>query len=138
MTMQVTLVGNVTRDPELKYTPGGHAVLNFSIADNSRVKDEQGEWVDGNTSFYDITVWRDMAENVAESIQKGTRVIVVGRQEVRDYERKDGTKGRAVEITADEVGPSLKWATASVAKTQGGQGKAPAPKVEPEYSEADF
>ena len=107
----VTVVGNVTRDPELRFTPGGAPVANFGLAWNR--KDQNDEEV---VSFFDITCWRSLAENVAESITKGQRVIVYGRLDYRSWENQEGERRSKVEIIADDVAPSLKWATAEVTK----------------------
>ena len=109
-----TIVGNLTRDPELRFTPGGHAVANFGIAVGTRRKDEQGKWGDGDTSFFDVTVWRDLAENCAESLEQGMRVIVHGKLGQRSWENDDGDKRSKVELTADYVGPDLRWVTCEV------------------------
>jgi single-strand DNA-binding protein len=116
MSSNVTIIGNVTRDPELKYTPNGAAVVKFGVAVNRRTK-KNGEWVDADPSFFDVVAWQELAENIAESITKGTRVIVAGRLEQRTWEQ-DGNKRYAVEVIADEVAPSLRWATASVTRTE--------------------
>ena len=108
----VTVVGNVTRDPELRFTPGGAPVASFGLAWNR--KDQNGEEV---VSFFDITCWRSLAENVAESITKGQRVIVYGRLDYRSWENQEGERRSKVEIIADDVAPSLKWATAEVTKS---------------------
>ena len=113
---QVTIVGNLTDDPELRYTPNGAAVANFSVAVNRRYKDQSGEWKDGDTSFFKINAWRTLAENVAESLTRGANVIVVGRLLQRSWETQDGEKRTVIEIEADEIGPSLRWATAKVEK----------------------
>ncbi len=125
----LTIVGNLTADPELRFTPSGQAVANFTVASTSRFLDKQtNEWKDGDTVFIRCSVWRQYAENVAESLTKGTRVIVTGRLKVRQYETREGTKGTSVECDVDEVGPALKNATAKVnrvARTDGfggGQG----------------
>lgn len=107
----VTLVGNTTRDAELRYTPGGLAVASFGLAWNRRDKD--GKDV---VSFFDITCWRDLAEHVAESIPKGTRVVVYGRIEQETWETPEGDKRSKVKVVAEEVAPSLRWATAEVKK----------------------
>jgi single-strand DNA-binding protein len=107
----VTVVGNVTRDPELRFTPGGMAVASFGVAWNRRKQDGDDE-----VSFFDVTCFRDLAENVAESVHKGTRVILYGTLQQRSWETQDGEKRSKVEILADEVAPSLKWATAEVTK----------------------
>ena len=121
----VTIVGNVTDDPELRFTPSGLPVANFTVAVNSRVK-KGDQWEDRNDGFFRCSCWRDMAENVAESIQKGTRVMVIGRLQEQKWEDNDGGKRSRIEIQVDEVGPTLRWATATVQKSQrssgGGQG----------------
>ncbi|HJR45859.1 MAG TPA: single-stranded DNA-binding protein [Actinomycetota bacterium] len=122
----VTIVGNVTDDPELRFTPSGLPVANFTVAVNSRVK-KGDQWEDRNDGFFRCSCWRDMAENVAESLQKGTRVIVSGRLQEQKWEDNDGGKRSRIEIQVDEVGPTLRWATATVTKSQrssggGGQG----------------
>ena len=123
---QITLVGNLVDDPELRFTPSGAAVANFRVASTPRVFDRQsGEWKDGEAMFLSCAVWRQYAENVAESLQRGMRVIVQGRLKQRSYETKEGEKRTVFEIDVDEVGPSLRYATAKVARTQrqgGGQG----------------
>jgi single-strand DNA-binding protein len=114
----ITVVGNLTSDPELKFTPSGAAVANFTVASTPRTFDKQtNEWKDGDPLFIRCDAWRQMAENVAESLQKGQRVVVTGSLKVRNFERQDGSKGTSVEMNVDEVGPSLKWATAKVTKT---------------------
>jgi single-strand DNA-binding protein len=107
----VTVVGNVTRDPELRFTPGGMAVASFGVAWNRRKQDGEEE-----VSFFDVTCFRDLAENVAESVTKGTRVIIYGTLQQRSWETQDGDKRSKVEILADEVAPSLRWASATVTK----------------------
>ena len=108
----VTVVGNVTRDPELRFTPNGAAVTNFGLAWNRKGQNDEEV-----VSFFDITCWRNLAENVAESITKGARVIVHGRLDQRSWENQEGERRSKVEIVADDVAPSLKWATAEVTKT---------------------
>src|SRR2546423_15723772 len=121
----VTLVGNLTDDPELRFTAQGAAVANFRIAVSKRIRDPQtNEWKDGDTSFFRVNVWRQLAENVAESLARGTRVIVTGTLKMRQWETQEGEKRSVVEVEASEVGPSLKWATAKMEKTSrqsGGQ-----------------
>jgi len=113
--INITVVGNLTADPELRFTPSGQAVANFTVASTSRFMDRQtNEWKDGDTVFIRCSVWRQYAENVAESLTKGTRVIVTGRLKVRQYETREGGKGTSVECDVDEVGPALKNATAKV------------------------
>jgi single-strand DNA-binding protein len=111
---QVVIVGNLVDDPELRYTPNGAAVANFRVAVNRRFQDASGAWKDGETSYFRINAWRTLAENVAESLTKGSRVIVSGRLRSRSWENPEGETRSAVEIEADEVGPSLRWATAKV------------------------
>jgi single-strand DNA-binding protein len=114
----VTLVGNLTDDPELRFTAQGAAVANFRIAVSKRIRDPQtNEWKDGDTSFFRVNVWRQLAENVAESLTRGTRVVVTGTLKMRQWETQEGEKRSVVEIEATEVGPSLKWATAKIEKT---------------------
>ena len=120
---QVTIVGNLTDDPELRYTPNGAAVASFSVAVSRRTKDEAtGQWRDAETSFLRCSAWRSLAENVAESLTRGANVVVVGRLQQRSWETQEGDKRTVVEIEADEVGPSLRWATARVEKTRSGGG----------------
>ena len=112
----VTIVGNVTRDPELRYTPSGAANASFGVAVNRRWRDQQtNDWKE-QTSFFDVVCWREMAENVSESLQKGARVLVTGRLEQRSWETPEGERRSKIEIIADEVGPSLRWATAEIRK----------------------
>jgi single-strand DNA-binding protein len=121
----ITVVGNLVDDPELRFTPSGAAVANFRIASTPRVMDRQSnEWKDGDALFLSCSVWRQAAENVAESLQKGMRVVVQGRLKQRQYETREGEKRTVVELDVDEVGPSLKYATAKVTRTtrQGGGG----------------
>ena len=119
---QVMLVGNLTDDPELRFTPNGAAVANFRLAVTPRVR-EGDSWKDGETSFFRINVWRQQAENVAETLQKGTRCIVVGRLRTRSWETPEGEKRSVTEVEADELGPSLKFATAKVERSsRGGSG----------------
>jgi single-strand DNA-binding protein len=121
----ITLVGNLVDDPELRFTPSGAAVANFRIASTPRTFDRQtNEWKDGEALFLTCSVWRQAAENVAESLQRGMRVVVQGRLKSRQYETREGEKRTVFEIDVDEVGPSLKYATAKVTRTtrQGGGG----------------
>ena len=113
----VTLVGNITDDPELRFTPSGLPVANFTVAVNRRVP-KDGGWEDKLEGFFRCSCWRDMAENVAESLQKGARVMVVGRLQQRSWEDQEGNKRSAVEVQVDEVGPSLRWATARPERSQ--------------------
>ncbi|MDH3707190.1 MAG: single-stranded DNA-binding protein [Acidimicrobiia bacterium] len=109
----VTVVGNVTRDPELRFTAAGVAMASFGVAWNLKRKDGED-----SVSFFDVTCWRQLAENVSESITKGSRVVIYGRLEQRSWETQDGDRRSKVEIQADEVAPSLKWATASITKNE--------------------
>jgi single-strand DNA-binding protein len=119
----ITVIGNITGDPELRFTPSGAAVANFTVASTPRAFDRQSnEWKDGETLFMRCSVWRDAAENVAESLGRGTRVIVSGRLKSRSYETKEGEKRTVIEMEVDEVGPSLRYASAKVTKTQRGNG----------------
>lgn len=149
MSNNVTLIGNLTMDPELRFTPAGVAMARIGIAVNRRYQ-RDGEWQE-QTSFLYGTVWREQAEHVAESLQKGSRVIVTGRMEQRTWQDKEGQTRDAVEVAIDEIGPSLRWATASVNKTErsggewgggGGQGAdvPPAPVARESYGpdEAPF
>lgn len=114
---QITIVGNLTDDPELRYTPNGTPVANFTLAVNRRTRDEAGNWKDGETSFIRCNVWRQQAENCAETMTKGTRAIVVGRIRQRSWETPEGQKRSVVEIEVESAGPSLEWAKAKVEKT---------------------
>jgi single-strand DNA-binding protein len=120
----ITIVGNLTADPELRFTPSGAAVANFTVASTPRTFDRQAnEWKDGETLFMRCSIWRDAAENIAESLHRGTRVIVTGRLKSRSYETKEGEKRTVVELDVDEVGPSLRYASAKVTKAErGGSG----------------
>jgi single-strand DNA-binding protein len=112
----ITVIGNVTRDPEVRYTPNGQANANFGVAVNRRWQNRQtNEWEE-RVSFFNVVCWREMAENVAESVSKGTRVVVTGRLEQRSWETEQGEKRSVVEIVADDIGPSLRFATAKVEK----------------------
>jgi single-strand DNA-binding protein len=150
MDNTVTLVGNITRDPELRFTQGGQAVASFGLAVNRRYQ-QNGEWQE-KTSFINITAWGQLGENAASSLQKGSRVIVNGRLEQREYETRDGDKRNVVEVVADEIGPSLRWATAQVERNDrrstegggssggggGGGGNRPAPTPSPDIDEEPF
>ena len=127
----ITLVGNLAADPELRFTPSGAAVANFRVLSTPRTFDRQkNEFVDGDTLAMNCSIWREAAENVAESLTKGMRVIVQGRLVQRSYETKEGEKRTVVELQVDEIGPSLKYASAKVTRTQrsnqGGQASRPA------------
>ncbi|MEX1007018.1 MAG: single-stranded DNA-binding protein [Acidimicrobiia bacterium] len=114
----VTIVGNLTRDPEIRYTTGGAAKASFGVAVSRRWQNRQSQEWEEQTSFFNVVCWREMAENVAESIGKGSRVVVTGRLEQRSWETENGDKRSVVEIVADEVGPSLRWATAKVVRNE--------------------
>ena len=114
----ITIIGNLTDAPELRFTPQGKAVANFTVAESKRVKDGDG-WKDGPSTFWRCSIWDATAENMTESLTKGMRVIVVGEVAQRSYETNAGEKRTVFEVTAQEVGPSLKWATAKVEKTTG-------------------
>ena len=122
----ITVVGNLTAPPELRFTPNGAAVANFTVASTPRTFDRQtNEWKDGEALFLRCSVWKEAAENVAESLTKGMRVIVQGRLKARSYDDKDGNRRTSWELDVDEVGPALKFATAKVTRAQrggGGQG----------------
>jgi len=114
----VTIVGNVTRDPELRFTNTGQATASFGLAVNRRWQNRQTQEWEEATSFFDVVCWREMAENAAESLKRGARVIVTGRLEQRSWETPEGDKRSKVEVVADEIGPSLRWATAQVVKNE--------------------
>src|SRR5690625_1748964 len=119
----ITVVGNLTGDPELRFTPSGAAVANFTIASTPRIFDRQaGEFRDGETLFMRCSIWRDAAENVAESLTKGLRVIAQGKLVQRSSETREGEKRAVVELPVDEIGPSMRYASASVTRTQRGGG----------------
>ena len=119
----ITVIGNLTADPELRFTPSGAAVANFTVASTPRTFDRQtNEWKDSDTLFMRCSIWREAAENVAESLTKGTRVIVSGRLVQRSYETREGEKRTVVELQVDEVGPSLRYASAKVTRSQRGGG----------------
>lgn len=117
----ITLVGNLTADPELRYTPSGAAVANFTVASTPRTYDrESGEWRDGDAMFINCSVWRQVAENVADSLQKGMRVIVQGRLKSRSYDDREGNRRTVFEVDVDELGPCLRYATAQVSRNPSG------------------
>jgi single-strand DNA-binding protein len=133
---QIIIVGNLTDDPELRYTPNGAAVVKFRVAVNRRYRDEAGTWKDGDTSYFTVNAWRTLAENIAESLTRGTRVIVAGRLQMRSWETQEGDKRTVVEIEADEVGPSLRWATAKIERQgRSGDWSAPATVGAPQADE---
>jgi single-strand DNA-binding protein len=117
----ITVVGNLTNDPELRFTTSGSAVANFTVASTPKTFDKQSnEFKDGETLFLRCSVWREAAENVAESLTKGMRVVIQGRLKSRSYETKEGEKRTVIELEVDEIGPSLRWASAEVTRTQKG------------------
>jgi single-strand DNA-binding protein len=119
----ITVVGNLTADPELRFTPNGAAVANFTVASTPRTFDRQSnEWKDGETLFLRCSIWREAAENVAESLTKGMRVVAQGRLKARSYQDRDGNNRTSWEMDVDEVGPSLRYATAKVTRSQRGGG----------------
>ena len=116
----ITLVGNLTRDPELRYTQGGRAVANFGMAVNRRYQ-MNGEWQE-ETSFFNVVAWAELGENAAASLSKGSRTIVFGRLQQREYENREGEKRSMVEVVADDIGPSLRWAQATVERNERSDG----------------
>jgi single-strand DNA-binding protein len=118
-TERVTLVGNLTADPELRYTPSGLPITSLRVAVTPRSRQDDGTWTDGETSFHIVNVWRDQAEHAVDTLTKGTRVIVVGRPKQRTWTDTDGTEHQVTEVDADELGPSLRWATAKVTRANG-------------------
>ena len=117
MSSNVTIVGNLTRDPELRFTPAGAPVTTFGVAVNRRWQNRDSQQWEESTSFFNVTCWRDLAHNVSESLEKRARVLETGRLEQRSSETNDGERRSVVEIVADEVGPSLRWATAEVSRS---------------------
>ncbi len=133
----VQLVGNITKDPELRYTTGGRGVASFGLACNRRWKDRNDDWQE-QVSFFNVVAWADLGENAAASLQKGNRVIVIGRLEQRSYDDREGNKRNITEVIADSIGPDLRWATCEVtrierdnAPRQTQQSAAPMPDEEP-------
>ena len=119
----ITVIGNLTSDPELRFTPSGAAVANFTVASTPRTLDRaSGEWKDGEALFLRCNIWRQAAENVAESLTRGARVVVQGRLKQRSFETKEGEKRTVFELEVDEIGPSLRYATAKVNKVSRGSG----------------
>ena len=117
-TNTITISGNITRDPEMRYTPSGISKVSFGVAVNRTWRNQQTQEWDEQTSFFNVVAWRQLAENVGASLAKGSRVVVTGRLEQRSWETDNGEKRSKVEIIADEVGPSLRWATAQVTRTE--------------------
>lgn len=132
----VTLIGNITRDPELRFTASGQALATFGLAVNRRWQNRQTQAWEEATSYFDVVCWAQLAENAAESLPKGTRVIVTGRMEQRSWETQEGEKRSKIEVIADELGPSVRWATTQVTRNErrdgqgggGGGGGEPAPQ----------
>ena len=118
----VTLVGNCTRDPEMRFTQGGQAIATFGLAVNRRWQNRQTQEWEEAVSFFDVVAWGQLGENVGETVTKGTRVVVTGRLEQRSWETQDGDKRSKIEVVADEIGPSLRWATADVRKNERNEG----------------
>jgi single-strand DNA-binding protein len=114
----VSLVGNLTDDPEVRFTPQGTAVASFRLAVTPRVREGEG-WKDGETSFFRINAWRDLAEHAADSLSRGDRALVIGRLKARSWETPEGERRSVVEVEAEEIGPSLKWATATPQRANG-------------------
>ncbi len=148
----VVLVGNVTRDPELRFTSNGQPTATFGLAVNRRWQNRQTQEWEEATSFFDVVCWRELAENASDSLQRGSRVIVTGRLEQRSWETQEGDKRSKIEVIADELGPSLRWASAKVTKNErknagdsgGGAGRAPAAaeatpqRTEPDHAYAGY
>jgi single-strand DNA-binding protein len=135
-TERVTLVGNLTADPELRYTPSGLQVANLRLAVTPRTRQQDGSWTQGQTSFHTVTVWRDQAEHAAETLTKGARVIVVGRPKQRSWTDADGTEHQVVEVDAEEAGASPRWATATLTRSNGGRKAASQVNQEPPFQAA--
>ena len=149
---QISIIGNLTDDPELRFTPNGVAVANMRVAVNRRKRNPQtGEWDDQLDGFFTVNVWREMAENIADSLEKGARVVVMGRLRSRSYEDREGQTRWVTEIEADEVCPSLRFARAKVTRNprgsgsqqggqtgEGNQGDAPPPSTPPEPDDVPF
>ena len=131
----VTLVGNVTKEPDLRYTAGGKAVTSFWMAVNRRYM-VNNEWTE-EVSFFNVTCWADLAENVAASLNKGNRAIVTGRLSQRTYETREGEKRNIVEVVADSIGPDLRWATCEVTRTERTSAPQQAKKAKPSYADEE-
>jgi single-strand DNA-binding protein len=114
----IVLVGNITRDPELRFTPSGQSTATFGLAVNRRWQNRQTQEWEEATSFFDVVCWRELAENASESLSRGSRIIVTGRLEQRSWETQEGEKRSKIEVVADELGPSLRWATAKIEKNE--------------------
>ena len=131
----VTIVGNLTADPEIRVTDGGATLAEIRIAQNKNKRTADGSWEPGDPMFFQGTVWNDMAENAAASLQKGMRVIVVGKLNYRSWETQDGQNRSVVDIAIDEIAPSLRWARANVERTSGGGSVSEAPKARDDFEE---
>lgn len=131
MSTPITVTGNLTDDPELRFTPNGTATVRFSVAVNARVRQSDGTWTDGDPSYYNVTAWRDLAERVAESLTKGTRVVVTGRLEQRHWTTEGGEKRATWQITADDIGASLMFATVTVVRKASRRNGADVPPDDP-------
>ena len=137
----VQFVGNLTGDPELRYTPSGTPVANFDVAVNNRRRNAAGEWEDGEATFYRVAVFREYGEHVAETLEKGHQVLVVGRLTPRTWEGQDGGKRQSLDVIADEIGPTLRWTTAKltkVARSEGNGGRQGAPSTKDFNDEPPF
>jgi single-strand DNA-binding protein len=130
MTTPISIVGNLTADPELRFTASGKAVARLRVAVSERVKDTDGTWKDGDATYWSVTVWDRLAEHVGDSLAKGQRVIAIGRVASRTWETREGEKRTDYEITADAIGPDLKWDTVKVSKASKGGGKATPPAAD--------
>jgi single-strand DNA-binding protein len=130
----VTLVGNLCADPELTVTPTGTPVAALRLAVTPRVRDREQGWTDGPTSFYRVTCWRQLAEHAHDSLTKGARLVVTGRLRIRQYETDDGRRGQAVEVDADDLGPSLLFATATLTRATSGNGTSAASTDRPTFT----
>ena len=131
----VTIVGNLTADPEVRVTDSGATLAEIRIAQNKRKSNSDGSWDDGDAMYFQGTVWNDMAENAAASLQKGMRVIVVGRLNYRSWETQDGQNRSVVDISIDEIAPSLRWAKANIERSSGGGSSSPQPVARENYEE---
>lgn len=135
--LTITASGNATRDAELRYTQSGKAVCNVTIACNKRVKNADGEWEDGPATFIDVTVWDQLAENVAATVTKGLRIVATGDLMLDQYEREDGTKGQRLKLTATDLAVSLRWATGHMERTNKAHQGAPARTASRHHVEED-
>ena len=118
----VTLIGTITRDLELRHTPAGTAVVDIGIAQNKRIRQPDGTWENGDAMFFECTVWNDVAENASKTLSKGMRVIVTGKLDYQTWENQEGQVRNKIKVIVDEIGPSLRWATANVERTSGDSG----------------